>query len=275
MTTQITTQVGRLVGGHPMIGHPVIDEVTKQPKMQKDGVTPLISFYVGIAIAKGTETDWKQTEWGQKIVAEGQAGWPNGEYNSPTFAWKVTDGDSAIPNKKGHKPCDKEGYPGHWIINASNGFPIKTYNRGQYEAHQVIQRKEAIKRGDYIRLGFDVVANNPAVSPGVYINPFMVELYQAGIEILGAERDANEVFGQDAGALPPGAMIDTNVQQPQVPAPGATGLPQPTPGVQQPAPEILTPPPAANRLYNGQVVSEDQLRTSGWNDQQIATLPVA
>ena len=28
----------------------------------------------------------------------------------PTFAWKIVDGDSQTPNKKGRKPCENEGW---------------------------------------------------------------------------------------------------------------------------------------------------------------------
>ena len=209
---ELTTPVGRIVGGHPMVNHVVKDDVTKQPKMQQDGITPQVQFYIGLAIEKGAETDWKQTSWGQQIVAEGAAAYPAGEFNAPTFAWKITDGDSAVPNKKGNIPNKREGYPGHWIINASNGFPIKCFHRGKFQPHEVIQGKEAIKAGDYGRLAISVKGNNPSPSPGVYVNPSMFELYQAGVEIITETSvDPNAAFGADAGVMPANAMIDPNV----------------------------------------------------------------
>ena len=149
---ELTTPVGRLVGGHPMVGHAVKDDLTKLPKMQADGVTPQVQYYCGLAIAKGAETHWNQTEWGAKIWAEAVAAWPNGEYNHPAFSGKITDGDSQVPNKKMRTPASREGYPGHWVINAANGYPIKSYHRGMYDPTQVIQQKEAIKTGDYCRV---------------------------------------------------------------------------------------------------------------------------
>lgn len=279
MTTEITTPVCRLVTGHPMVSHPVIDKITKQQKVNKDG-SLAINFYIGVAIQKGQETDWKATEWGQKIYAEGVNSWPNGEYNSPQFAWKIDDGDSLIPNKVGKRPCDREGWPGHWVIHISNGFPFGVYNRGQYLAHQQIDRKEAIKAGDYVRVVFDVKSNNPSETPGLYLNPSLFELYQAGVEIVSANApDANEKFGDVAATMPSNAQIDPNVQGGTAPqANGPTPPPQqqtaaPGPGNAAPPPEpaILQP-----KMYNlnGQTFSEAQLKQSGWKDEQIANLPV-
>jgi len=284
---EITTPVGRLVAGHPMIGHPNKDSKTGLPKMQADGITPSVSFYCGLAIAKGAETHWSQTEWGQKIYAEGVASWPGGEHGAATFAWKITDGDSAVPNKKGKKPCEKEGFPGHWIINASNGFPIKSYHRGMFDPTQQIQTKEAIKCGDYGRLAISVKGNNPSESPGVYLNPSMFELYQAGVLIVTeSAADPSEAFAE-AGAMPAGAMIDPNMPNttagapaaPHVAANGATIVAPaapaaPGPGNVAPAPDFLQPGLVKHQLPNGQICTVDALKASNWNDAQIAALPV-
>jgi len=47
---------------------------------------------------------------------------------SPAFSWKVTDGDSPLPNKKGKRPCDQTGYAGHWVIWFSQGWLPKRVN---------------------------------------------------------------------------------------------------------------------------------------------------
>ena len=44
--SEIKLPVGRLVGGHPMVQHPQMDDKTGQPKTFKDNVTPLMSIYV-------------------------------------------------------------------------------------------------------------------------------------------------------------------------------------------------------------------------------------
>ena len=237
---EITTPVGRLVSGHPMVSHPVTDDKTGLPKMQRDNVTPQVSFYFGLAIQKGTEKHWNQTEWGAKIWNEGLAAWPSGEYQQVGFSWKITDGDSTVPNKKMKKPCDREGYPGHWVIHVSNGFPVKCFNRGNYEPTQQIQQKEMIKPGDYCRAVITVASNKSTQTAGMYLNPALFEMYQAGIEIqTESSVDAASTLGATAGQLPAGAMVDPNVPA-QQPAP----MGQPAPAMQQPAPMAQQPAPA-------------------------------
>ncbi len=290
---ELTTPVGRLVGGHPMIGHPVKDDKTNLPKMQADGVTPQVSYYVGLAIQKGTETHWNQTEWGAKIWAEAVAAWAGGEYNHPSFSFKITDGDSQVPNKKMRKPCDREGYPGHWVINASNGFAIKSYHRGMYDPTQVIQQKEAIKTGDYCRLVISIKSNQSTQTAGMYINPSMLELYQAGIEIVTeSAADPNATFGAEEGAMPANAQIDPNVPaqgvqtaapaQPQTAGPGGGPASPGGPAAPAQATGFANGPagpagPAVEVKYvtaDGQW-THAQLIQAGYNDAQIAALPQA
>ena len=275
MTVQITTPVGRLVSGHPMVANPVTDKKGVQ-KMQKDGITPQIDFYVGLAIQKGAETDWKQTEWGQLIQQEAIASWPNGEHMQPTFAWKIIDGDSPIPNKKGKIPNQREGWPGHWIINASNGFPISCFPRGKYNPlHDQLANKAEIKRGDYARLVIDVKGNNPSESPGVYINPSLFELYQPGVEIISENApDAAAAFGAVQGVLPQGAQIDTNVPTPGQVVPATDFVTPPLPGQGAATPP---PPPPAPTDYNvsvqGVTYSAAALKAQGWTEDQINANP--
>ena len=314
--SEITTPVGRMVAGHPMEVRAVIDQNTNQPKMQKDGVTPMTDSYVAIAIAKGQEQHWNQTAWGQVIWNAGVTGWPNGEYNAPAFAWKITDGDSQVPNQKNKRPCDQEGFPGHWILNASTGLPIRCFHAGRYDPTQQIQNKNEIKRGDYIRLVLSVRGNAPSLSPGVYLNPSLFELTRAGIEIIsdfGA--DPNETLAATQAQLPPGALVDPNVNPADLPpgalvdpnaaaaaapgvVPAAPGAPTPAPAAAAPspvtpapaaptpapaqtpvtpAPEFLNAAPPAPEKYtlNGAAYTAEQLRASGWSDAQIAGLPKA
>ena len=289
---EITTPVGRVVGGHPMVSRANKDDVTGLPKMQKDGITPSTSVYVGLAIPKGAETHWNQTEWGAQIYAEALAAWPAGEYQQPTFSWKVTDGDSQIPNKKMKKPCDREGYPGHWIIQASTGLgAVKCYNVGKYNPlTDLIQQKEMIKPGDYARLVLNVKSNESTQTAGMYINPEIFELYQAGQAIiLESEPDAAGTLGASVAQLPVGALIDTNMPT-AAPVAGVAPIAAPVvsvapiapvvaPGTVAPAPDFLAPPiPGAvvtQKNYNGQIVTVETLTASGWTAEQIATLPDA
>jgi hypothetical protein len=269
---EILTPIGRIVGGHPMKRNPVTQTTpTGQviPVMQADGATPAMDTYVGLAIPKGPETDWKQTEWGGKIVSAAQLGWPNGEYNSPNFAWKIIDGDSQVPNQKGKKPCDREGYPGHWIINASTRMIVRCYHVGQYDPAQQIQNPEEIKPGDYGRLFIQAKANNPSQSPGVYLNPTLFELSRAGEFInLSGGPSAADAFGNGGPTQPPvGAGIN------QVPATGGVQAPPaPTPPV-TPAPEFLNQAP---KMYtvDGNQYTKEQLIAGGWTEAQINQLDV-
>lgn len=275
--TNLMTPVGRMVAGHPMERNAVLDDRTNQPKLGGDG-QPMFSTYIGIAIPKGAETDWKETEWGRVIYAEGVAGWPNGEYRSPTFAWKITDGDSRVPNKKGKIPAEREGWAGHWILHVSTMLPgPRCFHAGAYEPHQIIQRKEEIKRGDYIRLYLSVKGNAPSVSPGVYLNPELFELTRAGIQIASEGANAAEAFGGAAPVMPANAQLAD--QQPNT----VMGMPEqftaPPPAVQphtefvtnagQPAPPppVVAPPATQHvMLPAAQGATYEQMIAAGWTD---------
>ncbi|MCK5126796.1 MAG: hypothetical protein KAR42_11120 [candidate division Zixibacteria bacterium] len=283
--TDLITPVGRLVSGHPMELHAAIDN-NGQPKIMRDGVTPQMNGSIGIAIAKNGATDWKTTDWGQSIVATATTAWPNGQHLSPQFAWKVLDGDSTIPNKKGNRPCDREGYPGHWILFTGGCFATPTYHAGRYQPHEVIQNNGEIKRGDYIRLCFNVTSNNSNDSPGMYVNAVMVELSRAGVAIISASApDASAAFGGSAGQLPAGALIDNNVQAsapPPPPAhdlanPGTASAPPPPPPAHDlanpgtaSAPPPPPPPPADPLLtFNGTSQTNAAWLAGGWTQSQI------
>lgn len=256
MSEQITTPVGRLVGGHPMTRNAVTDKAG-QPVKQADGITPATEMYVGIAIPKTAGVDWKQEPWGQQIVTAAVIGWKGGETNAPGFAWKVIDGDSTIPNKKGKIPNQKEGYPGHWVLNCSSRLVCKAFHVGKYDPTEQIQDANAVKPGDYCRLFIEAKANFPAESPGVYLNPTMFELSRAGeLIVLDSGPSASEAFG--------GAP--------------ATTSPAAAPPV-QPAPDFLNPATAAPPVVimythpNGQQFTREALVASGWQDAQIDALP--
>ena len=293
--SDILTPVARLVSGHPMVLHPVTDKANVQKKMATG--EPMNSLSIGLAIAKGNETHWNQTAWGAHIHNAAAAAWPNGEYNAPTFAWKITDGDSQVPNKNGNKPCDQDGWAGHWILFMSTMFSIPCYHVGRYQAHEVIQNKDELKTGDYVRASFNAVGNNvkgPVESPGVYINPVMIELSRAGIQIVSKNApDATAAFGGSAPEIPANAQIDNSVATPQpTPTPGAQVQPsptvqpahdlvqpQPTPGANvAPPPVVTTPPPVAEDSYivDGKTFTKTQLLAMpGWTEAHLAGLQKA
>ena len=265
--SEFTTQVGRLVSGHPMTLQHVKDDQNK-PKYESDGVTAVTEYFMAIAIKKGAEQHWNQTPWGQQIHQVGSAGWPNGEIGRPDFAWKMIDGDSTIPNKKGNKPADREGFPGHWIMNLKTRFPIQCCNNGVYDPLQAIKNEKEIKRGDYVRAVVAVKDNAPSQSPGVYLNPKLFELVRAGVEIISENApDAAASFGATAAVMPEGALVDNAIAQP-----GAAGNAPPPPSTtpNPPVTEFLDP---ANMLinYQGKQYTEAQLQGFNWTPQQIQT----
>lgn len=284
--TDITLPTGRLVQGHPM------DPQAKKndngtPKMQADGVTPLMETFIAVAIAKAGEQDWKQTAWGQQIAAQAAADWPNGEYNRPDFAWKIIDGDSAVPNKRGVPWNSLEGFPGHWVVRCATTFGVPCYYPGRLTAVDQIQDKTAIKRGDYVSVSVSVKGNGPvSQSPGLYLNPRGLLLVRAGQEIVSASAfDAGSAFANvDASALPPGAQVDPNIPAPGAAAPGVPPQAPAAAGV-APAPDFLqpqvatppappapptppTPPqaPAGPQMAPGCQYTYEQLKAAGYDD---------
>jgi hypothetical protein len=235
MTINLTTPVGRIVQGDLAKAQPVLDNLGKQ-KLTRDG-HPAIQHFISLAIPKTPgHTHWAQTDWGKQIWDEGNRAHPNFAPH-PTFSWKIEDGDSGIPNKKGKKNCDREGFPGHWILKFRSGFLPKTYNADGSLAIPADQ----IKCGYYVQVNCSV-AGNTGESPGVYLNPNMVALSGYGEEII-AGPDASEA-GFGAAPLPPGASATPigGFVPPAVPA--APGVPVPAPLVPAPMPTFSAVPAA-------------------------------
>lgn len=283
MSTEIITPIGRLVGGHPMVANPVIDDRTGHAKLQQDGVTPRTEVYIGLAVPKAGEAHWKQTEWGGKIYQQAVADWPAGEHGAPAFAWKITDGDSQVPNKRGRKPCDREGWPGHWVLSLATGLPVKCYHSGKYDPTQQIQNKNEIKPGDYCRALIVCRGNAPSQSPGVYLNPSLFELSRAGQEIiLESGPSAADAFGGGAATTPASNPNADPLNPPGNPGgpPAAAVTPAPDflnpPGAPGAPGATAAPPPAPERyVLNGQAYTAEQLAAAQWSPEQIATLPRA
>lgn len=259
------TPVARLIHGHPLKQNTRTDEVTKQPLIGKDG-QPVKEVYIGIAIPKGAEASWKDTEWGKQVVMaalDAENGYDEGTTRRPDFSWKIVDGDSDIPNKAGHAPNSDQHKRGHWVVNLTTRIPYNCYNVGKYSPLDAIQDANAIKLGDYVRVNIVAKGNKPSKTPGVYLNPNLLELNRPGEAIIreGSGPDAASVFGGGVAA-----PVST-------PAPAPTGVTPP------PATDLLvTPPPVTEEKYNvnGTVYTKAQLLTMpGWTEAHIAGLPRA
>ncbi len=254
---EFTSPVGRIVSGDPTRAKD--KDAEGKPLVIKNGPNtgqPRVEYYVGLAVPKGVEQHWNQTEWGLSIWNFARQCFPS-LFDQQTgamireVAFKVTDGDSQVPNTKGTKPCDREGYPGHWIIHFSNGSQPKYWNKDGTETID----GSMIKRGYYAQIFAYGRSNASTQNPGLFLNLNMISLQGFGEEIhIGA--DASQVgFGQSAlppgasatpiGGLPPGAGTPPTPGAGTPPTPGA-GTPPPTPGAgtPPPAPGAGTPPPA-------------------------------
>lgn len=247
MSINLTTPVGRIVQGEMWKPKPVTDSKTNQPKFNSTG-QPLIEHFFALAIPKQPgHTHWAQTEWGQKIWAEGNRAHPNFAPH-PAFSWKIEDGDSQVPNKKNKKNCDRVGFPGNWILKMRSGFPPKGYNADGTAALPV----ESFKCGYFAQVNINVTGNT-GDSPGVYLNPIMVALAGYGEEIVSGPDVSEAGFGKGT-QLPPGAST-TPVGGFAPAAPGAPAYPTPSapaapvygqPGGAPAAPYPPTGVPAAN-----------------------------
>jgi hypothetical protein len=232
MTTQnentFLTPVGRIVGGDC---HTASDkDMTGAPLTVKTGPnagTPRVQFFLALAIPK-TAPEWPAIS--AKFEAVARAGFPQ-LFNAqgcidPQFAWKVTDGDSQVPDRKGKRPCDREGYPGHYIVRFASGFAPSCVGPD----YRVAMDPKQIKRGHWVRVYGTVNANANATNPGLYVGHQLVQFCGYGEEIQ-AGPDAAAILGNaPIGALPAGASATPLAPPTAPPAPGAPAAPGAPPG---------------------------------------------
>ena len=195
---QIVFPIGRLIGGSVSKLHPRMEMDGKTPKKDKSG-NPVNQVNFGVAMPKGAETHWSQTEWGAKVLEVGKGAYPV-LFQITSFAWKITDGDSTVPNKNGKLPSMQQGYKGNWVIWFSQGWAPKLCNADG----SVTVPPESFVTGYYVQVMADVAPNGaqPPNTPGVFMNPVAVALAGEG-EVIVTDVDTTTVgFG---GALPAGA----------------------------------------------------------------------
>lgn len=239
----ITSPVGRIVMGS--LYDPNTTDAEGKPLVVKTGPNagqPRVNYFFALAIPKNPgETHWAQTAWGQQIWNVGNQAFPN-IAQSPAFAWKIEDGDSQIPNKKGRKPCENEGWKNHWILKFSGGFAPKVYQQEGAGYVQAMQ-KDFVKPGYFVEVAFSVEGNGSQSQPGVYLNHSMVCFRAYGQEIQFGPDVSSAGFG--AAPLPAGASMTPPagaIPMPSAPAAVAPGVPaMPAPGA---APIPVTPNPA-------------------------------
>lgn len=262
----LVTPVGRIVAGD--LWEPRTTDYQGNPLKTKTGANAgqdRVEYYIGLAIPKN-DPEWPAIY--QAIYKEGMRGFPNlfdqqGNFQGQKFAWKITDGDDTRLNLNNVRPCDKEGYPGHYVISCASSYAPKVYDRNN---NPIAPETRAVKRGDYVRVQLSFGANEQPQNPGLYMSANMVQFSHAGDEITSGP-DAATVFGA-APAAPAGAnttpqpglapMMTGGVGTPN--APGATIPPlggstmgvntapqvnAPNPVATAPAPVTSTPNPVA------------------------------
>lgn len=228
----ITSPVGRIVAGSLYKAND--KDFDGKPLVVKTGQNagqPRVSYYIGLAIRKGQETHWANAsyvnhkgeliEWGKIIWSVGHRNFPEAA-KRPDFAWKIEDGDSTIPNKRNKRPCDGEGWPGHWIIRLSSGFAPKVY-RPEGAGFVQEMTEGFIKAGHFVQVLFSVDGNGNQNNPGIYLNTQMVAFSAYGPEISFGPSVEDAGFGQSA--LPAGASAIPLASAAPMPAASAIGVP--------------------------------------------------
>ena len=237
--TEVLFPIGRLVMGSMV--KPNTTDAENRPLVIKSGPQagqPRLDYFFAVAIPKNGTANWWDTEWGQKILATANTAFPNGQTQNPAFAWKVKDGDSQVPNKRGKKPCDQEGWPGNWIVYFSSGFAPKCFNSNGTQPVDA----ESIKLGHYVQVLGTVAGNDSQQQPGVFINHSLVAHAGFGPEIFVGPDPTAVGFGN--GPAPAG--MSTAPVGGMTPPAGAGAPPAvPSAGAPPMTPAASTPPVAA------------------------------
>lgn len=282
---ELTTPVGRLVMGS--LYRAQTTDAENKPLTYRAGPNagqPRVDYFFAVAIPKQGEKHWSETEWGKKIWNVGHTGFPNGQAQSPTFAWKVKDGDSTVPNRVGKRPCDQEGFAGHWVLNFNSGFAPSVWNSN---GHQRIVEENAVNLGDYVQVFCTVSDNESQQQPGIYLNHSMVALAGYGQRISSGADPKAVGFGQGVtlpagasatpiGGFTPPATPAATAPAYVPPAPNAAPAPytpilNPAPAVTPPAPVAAPAPVPSERLMTeaAKGIPYEQYVQSGWTDEML------
>ena len=284
---ELLTPVGRLVQGSLYEGQ-TTDAEGKQLTYRSgpQAGQPRVDYYFALAIPKGTEQHWSQTEWGAKIWNEGHKSFPGGQAQSPAFAWKIIDGDSTIVNRAGKRPCDRDGYPGHWVLNFSSGFAPTIYNR---DGSQQMLEQNAVNVGDYIQVYGSVSGNESTQQAGVFLNHSMVAFMGYGDRIYTGVDPKSVGFGKapmpagvspipvsqgfnPATSTPPVANVAPPAYVPPVtttpPPLPHTGILNPPP-VMPPVTPAVAPAPVKVMTALAGAHTYEQMIAAGWTDATL------
>ena len=272
MSVEILTPPGRIVMGS--VSEPNRKDAEGKPLIIKNGVNagkPREDYFIGLAIPK-SNADYQALY--QTIMGVAATEFPNlfngGECINPNFAFKITDGDSTVPNSKGVKPCDRTGFPGHWVLSFNNGFEPECYRKG---GTAKITDLSEIKRGYWVRIYGHVKGNESTQQPGIFLNHRYIELLGYDEEITSGA-SGEQIFSSSPVEGLPSHVSATPM------APNTTLSPtQPMPVAPIPAqPSDFLSPDATQVKYktpDGQTWTAEQLRSQGYSDDLISRMPKA
>lgn len=254
------------------------DERTKDdkgvPLTHADGKPKTVTT-VGIAIKKGAETHWRETEWGRQLDAKAREDWKGNHPDRPSFSWKIEDGDSDVPNKKGNKNNERDGWPGHWVIKPSTNFAVKLVDKAGGPINLTMADVYA---GCYVQAYVSSKGNSNDESSGIYVNLEVLAFNANGEKIEGTGGVDPTTLGFGQSPTPAGATSTPPGMSSGKPAPppreefsaGAIGAPPPPPTSAPPPP----PPPAADTLTDkaraaGATSEADVLAWQGWTREAL------
>jgi hypothetical protein len=292
-TNTFTLPAGRLLNGNIYTTEVKKDQNGKDV-IGKDG-KPVMQNYFAVGIPKSEPGNpqkwWWHEAWGAPIYQVGGAEMPQ-TFQNKAFAWKIEDGDSQEPNKRGRKNADREGFPGHWIVKCSSSYAPSVYTLiGQPVGKPApFPHENGINPGDYVQVNITVAGNKRTDSPGIYVNPNIVcllgfgqRIAQVGVDPESAGFGVGVTLPAGASTTPPAGFVAPAPAPAAAPSPAAAPAPAPAPGpapAPAPAPLAIQPhtgitqPPAAPGPAPAAPAPSAPLTTPGSRWNRTATWPL-
>lgn len=296
-STDVLLPVGRVVRGN--LYKASDKDADGKPRLIKSGLKagqPTSQYFFDYAIPKTPGVQhWAHEPWGGPIWAAGNAAFPK-IAESPAFAWKITDGDSPVPNRKGTAPKDRVGFAGHWVLGMTRNGEMGPFRITNSDGSAYLLDEGIVQAGDLVEVHVSVRGNDSAQTPGIYVNCNIVAFVgysplgriSQGVDPtslgLGKGPRPNVLAAPLGGApapapLPPAAPAPAPLPPgpaPAAPAP-AYAAPAPAPVGVAPAPAYLaTPPappapPAPGKTLKGAMAaySFDAVIAQGWTEASL------
>lgn len=274
----ITTPTGRLVSGSPYRPYTKGADGNPLPayKSGDNKGQPRKDYILGLAIKKRDEGHWAETIWGAKIWEFGNKVFPK-HAEKESFAWKIIDGDSEIPNGKEHRPCDMQGYAGHWVIFFKNSFPPEIYRDG---GKTLLTEVDAIKLGDFVQVHAMIKSNETLSKPGIFINQKYVCFNTFGPRIVLGPQADNVGFTtdeyEDGSDVPEDNFKPVEEEVEEKPK---TVTPKPHYGIMTgqtkktvaapPGAKQVSAPPSTKKMTDKAEGTYEEYITAGWSDEQL------